>query len=251
LHWLEHWARRSPPDLTLCCSRYAAERISHLYPDSASSLVSYPVTPPEMPHSASDRETTRAVLGAPVGGTVFLQIGRWERHKGHLLHLEALGRLAGRKDWCCWQVGAPQRPHEVEYLAEVKALAVRLGIADRVQFLGWQDDLGRILAAADVYCQPNIAREPFGLSLIEALYAGLPVVSTPLGGPSEIVTEACGILVPPADPAALADALAALVNDPARRARLGAGGPPRARELCDPTNALGRLAEVLGQFSLA
>jgi len=251
LHGLEHWARRSPPDLTLCNSHYTADRVSRLYPASASYLVYCPVAPPEMPRSASDREATRAEFAAPVGGTVFLQIGRWERHKGHLLHLEALRRLAGRRDWCCWQVGAPQRPQEAKYLAEVKALAVRVGIADRIHFLGWQDDLGRILAAADVYCQPNIGTEPFGISLIEALYAGLPVVSTALGGPSEIVTEACGILVSPADPAALADALAALVDDPERRARLSAGGPLRARELCDPTNALGRLAEVLGQFSVA
>jgi glycosyltransferase involved in cell wall biosynthesis len=243
-HWTDRWARRTRPDFVICNSRYTAERLGRLYPGVASALIYCPVAPAP-PRSPRERSETRSELGVPDGGTVILQVGRWGRHKGHLLHMEALARLSGRRDWACWQVGGVQRPEEAAYVEEVRALAERLGIGDRVRFLGRREDLGRLLAASDVYCQPNVGPEPFGIACIEALYAGLPVVSTPLGGPAEIVTGACGVLVPPGDPAALAGALEALIDDPDRRARLGEGGPARARELCDPAAVLARLEGVL------
>ena len=173
-----------------------------------------------------------------------LQISRWEPHKGHLAHLEALALLKGR-DWACWLVGEPQRPHEVACRDEVRAAAERLGIADRVKRLGWQPDVARLLAAADVYCQPNAGPEPFGITFIEAMHARLPVVGTPLGGPAEIITEEVGALVPPGDPQALARVLEAWIDDPSLRARLGARGPARARELSDPGLQIGRLRGLL------
>jgi glycosyltransferase involved in cell wall biosynthesis len=244
LHWTDRWARRTRPDFVVCNSRYTAERLGRLYPGVPSATIYCPVAPAS-PHSPLERQETRAELGVAEGSTVILQVGRWGRHKGHLLHVEALGRLAGRRDWACWQVGGVQRHEESVYLAEVWARGERLGISDRVKFLGRREDLDRLLAAADVYCQPNVGPEPFGIACVEALYAGLPVVSTPLGGPAEILTEACGVLVPPGDPAALAGALEALIDDPDRRARLGANGPARARELCDPDAVLARLEGVL------
>jgi glycosyltransferase involved in cell wall biosynthesis len=101
-------------------------------------------------------------------------------------------------------------------------------------FLGQRTDVARLLQAADVHCQPNTGAEPFGLAFVEALYAGVPVVTSDLGGATEIVTPACGVLVAPGDTAALTAALQALMDDPARRATLGAAGPARARALCDP-----------------
>jgi glycosyltransferase involved in cell wall biosynthesis len=244
LHWIDRWARRTRPDLVLCGGRFAADRVGRFYPGIATELVGYPVSPAVLPPS-SERAAKRAGFGAPEGTAAILQVSRWDRHKGHLLHVEALGRLADRRDWVCWQVGGVQRPREVAYQEEVRALADRLGISDRVRFLGWQEDLGGLLAASDIYCQPNTGPEPFGLAFVEALYAGLPVVGTPLGGPAEIITENCGVLVPPGDPAALADALAALIADPGRRARLGNEGPARARALCDPDVVQRRLCDIL------
>ena len=102
-----------------------------------------------------------------------------------------------------------------------------------------------LLAAADVLCQPNTGPEPFGVAFVEALYAGRPVVTSRLGGAIEIVAADCGLLVEPADPAALAAALAALIADPQSRARLGAAGPARARALCDPAAVRDRLHGLL------
>ena len=242
LAWVERWAARCRPDVVVCNSRYTSARLDRIYPGVPSGLVYCPVAPPVA--EASGRDAARAEFGAGPGTCVILQIGRWERHKGHLAHLEGLALLKDR-DWACWQVGEPQRPHEFAYRDEVKAAADRLGIADRVKLLGWQPDLGRLLAAADIYCQPNVGPEPFGITFIEALYAGLPIVGTPLGGPAEIITGEVGVLTPPGDAAALAGVLGSLIDDPARRARLGAAGPARARELSDPGLQLGHLRALL------
>jgi glycosyltransferase involved in cell wall biosynthesis len=105
--------------------------------------------------------------------------------------------------------------------------------------------LGDVLGAADVYCQPNTRPEPFGIAVVEALYAGLPVVASAEGGPVEILTPECGVLVRPGDSGGLAAALGELVCDPKRRQALGAAGPLRAAELCDPKAAVTKLAAAL------
>ena len=123
--------------------------------------------------------------------------------------------------------------------------AAALGIADRVEFLGERSDVRRLLADSDIYCQPNIEPDAFGISLVEAMAAGLPVVTSALGGAKEIVDETCGVLVAPRDSARLASELSALLDDRGRRERLGAQGPARARALCDPASQMPRIAEIL------
>ena len=123
----------------------------------------------------------------------------------------------------------------------------RLVLSDRVCFLGQRRDVPRLLAAADIHCQPNTGPEPFGIAFIEALYAGLPVVTTALGGALEIVDQTCGILVPPGDEAALADAIVGLIHDSGRRQQLGAHGPARADALCNPARSMQRLAAIVDQ----
>jgi glycosyltransferase involved in cell wall biosynthesis len=142
-------------------------------------------------------------------------------------------------------VGGAQRPHEKRYLKGLRAEAAALGIGSRVNFLGQRSDVARLLAAADIHCQPNTGPEPFGITFVEALYAGLPVVTTAIGGALEIVDGSCGMLVAPNDPAALAGALRRLIEDRELRARLGAAGPARAKALCDPQAQMLALARAL------
>jgi glycosyltransferase involved in cell wall biosynthesis len=128
--------------------------------------------------------------------------------------------------------------------AALKEQARALGIGERVQFLGQRSDVPALMAAADVFCQPNTGAEPFGLVFVEALRAGLPVVSTAMGGALEIVSAECGLLVPP-EAEAVAGALAALIDDADRRRRLGAAGPARASALSDPAGRLEELESAL------
>jgi glycosyltransferase involved in cell wall biosynthesis len=168
-----------------------------------------------------------------------------EEWKGQRLHLETLGQLRDLPNWVCWIVGAAQRPQEAAYERELHAVAKQHGIEERVRFAGQRSDVPRILSAADIYCQPNTSPEPFGLTLIEALQAGLPVITSAMGGATEIVNDSCGILVPPGSIADLASALKLLVNDAELRRRMGASGPARARELTDPAVQLSRLRNAL------
>jgi glycosyltransferase involved in cell wall biosynthesis len=105
-----------------------------------------------------------------------------------------------------------------------------------------------LLAAADIYCQPNIGPDAFGIAFIEALYAGLPVMTSAIGGGGEVVTPSCGILLEPGDAQALAGALRQLIDDPQRRRLLAAAGPARAKELCDPRVVLPRLHRTLANL---
>ncbi len=208
-------------------------------------MVYCPLAPPERDYSNADRTATRAELNTPEDSTVIIQVSRMEALKGHALHLEALGLLSDLPNWVCWQVGGTQRSQEAQYLEELKRTAARLGITERVRFLGQRSDVERLLAAADLCCQPNTGPEAFGLAFIEALYAGLPVVTTGMGGACEVVDDSCGVLVPPGAPIALATSLRHLILDRALRVNLGGAGPARARKLCHPARQIGRLNELL------
>jgi glycosyltransferase involved in cell wall biosynthesis len=247
-HWLELWARLTPPDLTICNSHFTSTSLVYLYRPSPFEVVYYPLPPLAAGLSASEFAAVRAELETPPTATVIVQASRMESWKGHGFLLEALGRLRDLPGWVCWVAGGPQRPHERRYMEMLERAASTLGIAERVRFLGERSDVSRILRAADIYCQPNTGPEPFGLAFVEALGVGLPVISTAIGAATEIIDDSCGVLVEPGDIQALAGALRRLIEERGERSRLGAAGPERARKLCDPsvqTAELGRALEAL------
>jgi glycosyltransferase involved in cell wall biosynthesis len=242
---LERWARRTEPDVALCNSQFTAATLSQLYSRVRKETVYCPVAPPPISYSRADTNATRAELQTPLDATVIIQVSRMEAWKGQALHLEALGLLKDLPGWVCWQVGGAQKPGEEKYLEELKALANSLGIGERVRFLEQRSDTGKLLAAADIFCQPNTSPEPFGLVFIEALHAQLPIVTTALGGAYEIVDDSCGVLVPPGDARALAAALRRLIQERALRINLGIAGPARALVLCDPAAQMTQFHEAL------
>jgi glycosyltransferase involved in cell wall biosynthesis len=159
--------------------------------------------------------------------------------------IEAVAALPREVPWQLWFVGGAQRAAESRYVGSLERQVRRSNLDARVRFLGERHDTAALYAAADLYCQPNTAPDAFGLTFVEALHAGLPVITSDLGGAREIVTERCGVLVPPGDPAALARTLEPLMREAARRAALGVAGPSRAMELCDPARQCRRLGEVI------
>jgi glycosyltransferase involved in cell wall biosynthesis len=248
-HWLDRWGRRTVPDLVLCNSRFTAGSLSNIFPRVPAEVVYCPVALPSREFSNTDRLETRRQLQTPDEAIVIIQASRMEAWKGHALHLEALGLLKDFGGWICWQVGGGQRPDEIEYLEGLKVKAEQLGIADRIRFLGERSDVPKLLAAADIHCQPNTGPEPFGLTFVEALAAGRPVVTTALGGALEIVDGTCGLLVQPKDPKALAEALLHLIQDQTLREKLGNAGPARVRKICDVETQMQRLYECFSGVS--
>ena len=246
-HWLERWAARTRPDALVANSRFTAGPASALFGRTAA-VVHCPVAAPVI-DAAATRLAIRRELGTPPGTTVILQASRLEEWKGHRNHVAALGHLAAVPGWQAWFAGGPQKAGEEEYLRELKRASAAFGIADRVLFLGQRSDVRALMAASDIFCQPNSGPEPFGIALVEAFHAGLPVVSSRFGGAAEIVDATCGVLVPTGDIPALADALRSLLLDPQRRRELGNAGPTRAFELCDPARQMARLAELVSGCS--
>jgi len=244
-NWLEIWAKRTPPDMVIANSYYTQAAMPNLYPEISCHLVYNPVTRPNILDCDSVRRAVRAELNAPEEATVIIQASRLERWKGQAALISALGQLRDLPGWLCWIAGGSQRPHEAEYLQELEGQARELGIGDRVRFLGQRTDVPQLLVAADIHCQPNTGPEPFGIAFIEALYAGLPVVTTAMGGGAEVVDESCGRLVAPNDDKGLSEVLKSLIINPNERAALAAGGPARAYQLCDPARQLQRLYELL------
>jgi glycosyltransferase involved in cell wall biosynthesis len=149
-----------------------------------------------------------------------LAVGRLHPNKGFDLLLEA---LALTRNVSLWIAGAgPLRPR-------LEQLATRLGITDRVRFLGWREDVSALMASADLLVCPSL-HEPLGNVVIEAWSAGLPVVATASDGPAGLITNGeTGILVPlpganGGGPAVLASAIDRLCADPALRTTLGRAG---------------------------
>ncbi len=235
-HWTERLAKLVPPQLVIANSHATAQTARFLFPNARTEVLYYPVAPLPEPRAEEP-------------GTI-LQVSRMEPWKGHLLHLEALAKLKDLPSWHCRIVGGAQTKSEVNYVLKLEKRANKLGISDRVAFLGQRDDIEQQLAAASIFCQPNSGPEPFGIVFVEALAAGVPVVATRIGGATEIVTPSCGILTDPGDADSLAKALKQLLTDAKLRASLGAAGPERAAALCGPEHQIPALSKLLAAVKL-
>jgi glycosyltransferase involved in cell wall biosynthesis len=134
---------------------------------------------------------------------------------------------------------------------EFRDLAQDLGISERLSFPGWLDEagVGEFCANADALVLPSHA-EGLAMSVLEGLSYGLAVITTPVGAHSEVIEpEVSGILVPPGDVAALADALARVIADEGLRSRLARGARDRFLEGFDVRRYAVRLEQLhLGLF---
>ena len=242
--WLDRWASWTRPDLVIANSQWTRDNF-RLFPGTPIEVVLCPVADTSSRNRKDDRGSVRAEIGTESDAVVIVQISRLEAWKGHALLFDALALLHEVGRWECWIVGGPQRPEEerVPGRPENKGGCKELG--DRVRFVGQRRDVPRVLAAADILCQPNLTPEPFGITFVEALYSGLPVVATDLGGPRQIIDEKCGFAVAPGDVVGLADVLRRLILESELRQRLGNSGPARARSVSDPAAQLRLLADVL------
>jgi glycosyltransferase involved in cell wall biosynthesis len=242
----ERIAAKTLPSVVIANSQITAGTTAEIFPNVAVEVIYCPVElGAQTAIPASSRSEIRSDLQTPEDAVVIVMCCRLEAYKGHSLLLSALAMLKDDQRWVAWIVGGVQRPSDQSYFDGLVESAKLAGIADRVRFLGQRSDVPKLLAAADIHCQPNIDAEPFGIAFVEAMNASLPVVTTRLGGAIEVVGDECGILVPPGDSQALAETLERLIDDPSLRRALGTAGPARAYQLCDPEQILGRLEAVL------
>ena len=157
-----------------------------------------------------------AALPLPPGARRLLAMGRLHRNKGFDVLLRALALLPADVHLALAGEG-PER-------AALERMAREAGVAGRVAFLGWREDTGALLAAAEVFvCSSR--HEPLGNVVLEGFSASRPVVACAAQGPRELITPGRdGLLVPVDAPDALAAAVARLLDDTAQATRLAAAG---------------------------
>lgn len=153
--------------------------------------------------------------------------------KGHRDFLQMAKLLTERgNDVEYWLIG--EDIHETGYRTELEVISTKLGLDERVQFLGHRSDVPDLLNELDVLvCASHV--EPFGRCLIEGMACEKPVVATRVGGIPEVVDHGVtGILVAPHAPIELADALESLLEDTGKRDLMGKAGRRRAQQLFSP-----------------
>ncbi len=165
-----------------------------------------------------------AELGIDTALPVVTVIGRLEPPKGHAHLLNAFKTIV--RKGCASQlllVG------DGRLRGDLETLAGELGISDNVIFAGHRSDIGNILQLTDVAVLSSV-REGFSITLLEYMASSLPIVATDVGGNREAIGDGCGIIVPPAEPEALADAIMRLINDSNMAVKMGKRAGDRFKE---------------------
>jgi glycosyltransferase involved in cell wall biosynthesis len=190
-----------------------------------------------------DREAVLAALSLPASTIVCTFVGRLSLEKGAMDLVEAWKR-ARRDGAILLMVGPDMDGHAWNVGPRARVFVRAEGLESSVRFLGPMRDPAPILRASDLFVQPSHF-EAQGLSAVEALACGVPVVASSVGGLLDFMKDGeNGVLVPPQDPGALADALSRLIGDAATRRRLAAATRASVEREYDEQVVFGRFAAL-------
>ncbi len=204
----------------------------------AESLKDLKNTPVEVVYNGVDlsrfnpREVTgegvREELGIDRESPILLLVGRVDTTKGHDVAITALSLLKSEPSPYLLFAGEASA-QEQSWPGVLRGLAQELRVGERVIFLGNRHDIPRLMAASQVVLVPSLhsAKEGFGRVAIEAMAMERPVVASRTGGLPEVVSEVTGILVPPGDAQALAEAIDGLLKSEEKRRLMGKAGRER------------------------
>jgi len=206
------------PNALLAPSRHTLATVGHRFrPGLRTAVLSFPVPIPAEPHEIRDRVEQVGIVG---------RLAPW---KGQHVFLEAFalafpdGAVRGRI------IGSPIFG-EIDYEQDLRAQAQRLGIADRVDFVGFTSDVRAELARLDVLVHASVSADPLATVVLEGLAAGIPLVAADDGGHIEHIENGRhALLSTPGDARALAAALRRLSQDRELRVRIAQAGRERAQ----------------------
>ena len=185
-----------------------------------------------IPFHAGERDRVRRELCIAADDLLIVAVGNLYPVKGHIVLLRALAELCRRRPGLSWHLAIAGKVtlsgNVEEEAAAFREFAERHGFSERFHLLGYRQDVPDILAAADIYAMPSLS-EGLPLGLLEAMFAGKPIVASAVGGIPEVIENGReGLLTPAGDHGALATSLERLGGSPETRGRLGREAASRA-----------------------
>ena len=199
-------------------------------------LPSFVDTREHMPPTSEQATAARQQLGIPSDKIVLATIARLAVNKGHTYMLRALRQIVAQHPDVIYLIPGEGDMHwrgEGGLRGELEREAAELGLQNHVRFLGYVSDVKLVLSATDLLVSPSLL-EGMQVALLEAMASGLPIVATNIGGtPDAVVQGQTGLLVPPADPTALTQAVNTMLADVQRMRRMGQAGRQRVVERFD------------------
>lgn len=226
VHWLnrKHWYLFA--DHLATCSHAAKDHLAGQGIAEDRIAVIYNGLDQEQFAGPPDRDDVRAHLGLGRDQPVVGAVAHISPRKGHRYLVEAIELLVARHpDICCLIIGEGRKE------MSLRQMIGRMGLEKNVRMLGYRHDAVSLLKAVDIAALPSL-REGLGIALIEAGFLGKPTVASDIPGINEVVVNGeTGLLVPPADSGALADAIATLLDDPELAGRLGQAARHRMEEV--------------------
>ena len=183
--------------------------------------------------TAAGRERLREQLGLPAAALLVATIGQVCLRKGQDVLAEAAARCGMALPEVHFLLVGERystKTESIEFERAIHEQFARAGLSDRFHPLGFRDDVPELLDEIDIVVHPA-QQEPLGRVLLEASASGRAIIATRVGGTPEILDhDESALLVPPGDPAALAEAIEQLAGDPTRRSRLGTTARERVAE---------------------
>jgi glycosyltransferase involved in cell wall biosynthesis len=187
---LDLFMRWRCPNYLLACSQDVLNSYAGFKKLERSQVVYPPVE--GRVNGSNEKIETKKKVGADQNAAVILMASRLDFYKGHTLLIQGLGELVKRSgipNWQVWIAGGVQKKSDLKYLQNLKKLAGSLGLENKILWLGQRNDVLELMRCADVFCQPNIGPEPFGVVFVEAQMAGCRVITTNMGGAREAVEK--------------------------------------------------------------
>lgn len=222
--YLVRFAARVLATSVIAQTHTTASTLGH---SASASIVASPISnelfeQPTVASQVASRPTDRPIR--------FAMVGRLTSWKGQDVFIDAFATAFPDGDEVATIVGSSMFG-EYEYEDALREKVASMGLADRIEFTGFVDDIPGVLRECDVLVHASVLPEPFGQVVVEGMATGLAVVASNEGGPSEVIThDVDGQLCPPGDVDALAKVLRSLAGDPDLRVRLGAAGRVRAAD---------------------
>ncbi len=192
--------------------------------------------------AAAELRRDLGIGDAPLVG-IFSRLSEW---KGQHVLLDALTRLP---DVHALLVGDALFGEDA-YALRLREQVERLGLAERVHFLGFRRDIPELMGCADIVAHTSVSAEPFGRVVVEGMLSGKPVVATRAGAVPEIIRDGeTGLMVEPGDAVALASTIGGLLENPVRAAALGAAARCAAAEQFSLTALADGLARCFDELA--